>query len=561
MTKRKISLILALFFSLVCFRAFGAPKAYIHVTSNVTNGLVYLDGKLQGVTPITLEVTPSVNHTVRVSKAGYIDKDDTGWVAAGYTGNWYIALEPKPTTGTIVVKANVYGASVYLDGSYKGTTPYTINNVSPGSHTIRVSKTNYDDLYQKVYIIAGETETWEFKFIGATLRVDANVYGADVYVDSIYKGTTPLTLSDLEPGYRTIKVTKKHYSTAEKSMSLKANTTNTLTATIEKISGYLNVTTTPSYASVYCDGSAISKVSEEIDEGVHTIKARAFGYYDKSESVRITRNQTTNHSMTLEKAPFKITGFTRDNESFNPKNSKRLNKVTFTISVTAPETGRLSITDAGGNEMASWEGSFTTWDTDVEWDGMHSGSPVNEGVYTATITAGGYSQSCTVTVDHTIKNYAQRARSSGIFFDVGNLKGPFYDGFDLGMSTFIGGKHFYGGLAFDFLFADITDDAKDYADARDLVFWDIEFLLGLSFNWHRLRPYTHGGIGYYYCLAESKTRDEHDVSGLVLSWTTGMDIVFDHFYFGGYYKLRKFNGAGYTDSFGLSFGWAFDSYK
>jgi len=50
----------------------------------------------------------------------------------------------------------VAGASVYLDGSYKGTTGsdgrLIINNVSEGSHTVRVSKSGYYDKSQTVAV-------------------------------------------------------------------------------------------------------------------------------------------------------------------------------------------------------------------------------------------------------------------------------------------------------------------------------------------------------------------------------------------------------------------------
>lgn len=560
--KKRIALCFVMFLSLFLLHPlFAANTGYFRVTSNVNSALVYVDGKLVGVTPTTVEVSSGNTHTVRLSKAGYYDDVHSNcWVSSGYTLNIYGSLEAIPTTGTVIVKANVYGASVYMDGSYKGTTPCTINNVSPGSHRIRVTKFNYDDQEASIYVTAGGTNTVTASFVGATLYVYANVSNASVYLDGSYKGTTPLTINDVEPGYHTVKVTKTHYSNWEtQSERLYANRSYTCDASLEKISGYLNVSTTPSSASVYCDGSSISKYNEEIDEGYHTIKARAFGYYDKSESVTIVRNQTTYHSMTLDACPFKITSFNVDKPSFNPSNSKRLNSVTFKISVTAPEEGNLVIMNAGGKTVATWKGNFTTWDTNVEWDGKVDGKPVDEGVYTAKITAGGYYATATVTVDKSIKNYSQRARSSGIFFDVGNIKGPFYDGFDIGVSTFFGGKHFYGGGAIDMLVTKTDDEYKTSKSADGFYFWDLEFMLGLSFNWHIIRPYTHFGLGYYNCTVDVDG-DVDDPSGLVLSWTTGADLVFDHFMIGARYKLRKFNGAGYTDSFGVTFGWAFDDH-
>ncbi|MBR4631108.1 MAG: PEGA domain-containing protein [Treponema sp.] len=558
--KKRIRLFCILICSLfIAPSAFAANVGYFNITSNVYGALIYIDGRLVGTTPYTATVTSSVTHSIKITKYGYYDYTNSAWIAAGHTMNIHAYMEALPTTGTVVVKANISGASVYLDGSYKGTTPLTINNVSPGNHYVRVSKNNYNDQTGSFYLSAGTTYTLTATFVGADVKVDANVYGAEVYLDSVYKGTTPLTLRDIEPGYHTIKVTKKHYSVYSKYEKFDANYEYTRYATLEKISGYLNLSTTPSSAIAFCDGSSISKYNEEIDEGSHLIKTRAFGYYDKSEYVTIRRNQTTYHSMTMDKCPFKITSFSVNHESFNPNNSKRLNSVTYKISVTAPEEGNLVIKDASGKTVATWKGNFTTWDTKVDWDGKIDGSPVDEGIYTATITAGGYSETVTVTVDKSIKNYAQRARSSGIFFDIGSVSGPFYKGTDIGISTFFGGKHIYGGLAIDALITHFEGDYKNSTKTDGFYFWDLEFMLGGSFNWHMLRPYTHFGLGYYNCTIDSDSKVDSP-SGLVLSWTVGADIVFDHFMIGGYYKLRKMDGCGYTDSFGVCFGWAFDTH-
>jgi PEGA domain len=49
------------------------------------------------------------------------------------------------------------GASIYLDGSNKGTTPKTISGVSTGSHTIKIIKSGYEDYNKQVTVTAEKT--------------------------------------------------------------------------------------------------------------------------------------------------------------------------------------------------------------------------------------------------------------------------------------------------------------------------------------------------------------------------------------------------------------------
>lgn len=46
-----------------------------------------------------------------------------------------------PQTGSIYFTSSPFGASVYVDGSYKGTTPTTVFDQTTGSHTIKISQT------------------------------------------------------------------------------------------------------------------------------------------------------------------------------------------------------------------------------------------------------------------------------------------------------------------------------------------------------------------------------------------------------------------------------------
>lgn len=62
-------------------------------------------------------------------------------------------------TGYISVSSAPSGASIYLDGVYKGDTPKTISDVSTGYHTIELSKEGYQIWSTSVYVSPGDTET------------------------------------------------------------------------------------------------------------------------------------------------------------------------------------------------------------------------------------------------------------------------------------------------------------------------------------------------------------------------------------------------------------------
>ena len=59
--------------------------------------------------------------------------------------------------GSIEVESSPSGAKVYLDSTYKGTTPLTLDDVSLGSHKILISKTGFDEWSKLVTVKADST--------------------------------------------------------------------------------------------------------------------------------------------------------------------------------------------------------------------------------------------------------------------------------------------------------------------------------------------------------------------------------------------------------------------
>ena len=66
-------------------------------------------------------------------------------------------LSKKSEYGRISVFGRPYFAEVYLDGKYVGDLPCTVENVEPGLHELRVTRSEYEDWEKRVTIELGET--------------------------------------------------------------------------------------------------------------------------------------------------------------------------------------------------------------------------------------------------------------------------------------------------------------------------------------------------------------------------------------------------------------------
>ncbi|MHC1596387.1 MAG: PEGA domain-containing protein, partial [Candidatus Syntropharchaeales archaeon] len=164
---------------------------------------------------------------------------DGGYILAGYMCDdfWLIKVggDPTPTptpTGYIYVRSDPSGAYIYLDGVYAGTAPATISDASPGSHTIKLTKSGYADYTTTVYVLAGATESIDATLTQETgsISISSAPSGADIYLDGAYKGTTPATISDVSPGAHALKLEKYGYEEWLTSVHVTSGVTESITA-------------------------------------------------------------------------------------------------------------------------------------------------------------------------------------------------------------------------------------------------------------------------------------------------------------------------------------------
>jgi hypothetical protein len=68
---------------------------------------------------------------------------------------------PAQRTGSLVISSSPPASSVYIDGMYAGDTPTVQGSlekgVKTGPHTVRITKTGYDEYHENVYIFGDES--------------------------------------------------------------------------------------------------------------------------------------------------------------------------------------------------------------------------------------------------------------------------------------------------------------------------------------------------------------------------------------------------------------------
>jgi hypothetical protein len=147
--------------------------------------------------------------------------------------------------GNISVSSSPSGALVLLDNTITGaTTPATIESVTNGLHYVTLRLAGYQDYTQSVTVSDNATST-----VSATLTailttttteaitngsiyVESNPSNAAVFLNTVYQGKTPVTLSNITHGDYRVVVQKTGYQDWSNRISVSIGTRTDVYATL-----------------------------------------------------------------------------------------------------------------------------------------------------------------------------------------------------------------------------------------------------------------------------------------------------------------------------------------
>ncbi|MFA5394704.1 MAG: PEGA domain-containing protein [Methanogenium sp.] len=275
----------------------------IKISSTPSGAGVYVNGVFYGTTPHTVSNLPAGNNDLRITYSGYNDYRDTVRVVSGQTITTYATLQSQVTYGTLTVSSSPSNANIYLDGSYKGTTPRTIGGLSKGAHTLEITKPGYYEWSNTIQIHSNQvtyvtaTLATDSKTTTGSISVTSNPPYASVYIDGVYYGTTDPShariANDIAAGSHTVKVTLAGYQDSVSTVAVNSGQTSTVSANLAGGSqgkGTIDISSSPIGATVYLNNvnKGITPVTlTDQNPGSYTCTLQLPGYTTWSEVVEV----------------------------------------------------------------------------------------------------------------------------------------------------------------------------------------------------------------------------------------------------------------------------------
>ncbi len=265
-----------------------------------------LDGIYKGKTPLLAADIPVGKYKVIFSMEGY-DTREMELVVAGRTPQ-LCKMNMRSNLAVLHVQSKPSGAAVMLDGIYKGQTPWSIEDLVMGDHTLKLIKDGYRDYQDQIKVeqtgvfpVIVELEEW----LGI-LEVTSMPADARVMIGEEFKGRTPLQIKGLKDGKYIVTIEKPSYEKMAQTVEIKRLKENKLDFVLQKNTGALQLSIVPGEAIITVD-SEKKGVSDDtpftIDllPGTYDIEISKVGYRSQSLKTEIKLGKTSKQDVVLKR--------------------------------------------------------------------------------------------------------------------------------------------------------------------------------------------------------------------------------------------------------------------
>jgi hypothetical protein len=197
-----------------------------------------------------------------------------------------------------------------VNGENKGHAPATVTDLYQGTYTIKAELAGYQE-YSTTTTITGPLRSSVYCPLvpdnsGTGLYIMSTPDSANIYLDGVLKGKTPLMQRDLTAGTHTVLIRLSGYADWKSTVQAPTGGTKTVSATLVEtdndLNQGLNISSTPSGATIIFDGlekGTTPKTMNTIAAGIHILEIEYPGYNSWKSTIDVPETEIKEIAVSL----------------------------------------------------------------------------------------------------------------------------------------------------------------------------------------------------------------------------------------------------------------------
>lgn len=283
--------------------------SHIRIETDPPGAALTCDGEACPDSPHTLTGLRGGTYFITAGKAGYREARQVVTIQDGQRVTVRLPLEP--IRGLALVRSNPPGAEVTVNGAFRGRTPFFIPDLAHGSHRFVFNADGYlvRELDVRVEDPAPQWVETDLVQNAGRLVVRSEPAGAQVRVNGVERGRTPLELDGVPVGEPVLEILMPGYVTAREAVTLGVQETRELSVRLSPLPTQLNVVSIPEGARIYVDNEFRGVTPLELRDlaaGSRRVRAELRGFETLARTVELAANQPRTEEFRLAKNSGKL---------------------------------------------------------------------------------------------------------------------------------------------------------------------------------------------------------------------------------------------------------------
>lgn len=210
------------------------------------------------------------------------------------------------TFGSLHIATVPIGAVVFLDETNRGVTPVTIDSISKGVHSLRVTLQGYLSKEMKITLDKDSINFFDTLKPAAYLTVKAHPHNATIMVNGQPVGTDRIDSLEVPAGSVSIQVKAPGYDVHQSDLDLVRGELHECNVKLISSSATLEINSDPAGAGVFLNGEHSGRTpfaDSSLEPGAYRIQLKLENHVSVFETVALSNGQKVKREYVIEPLP------------------------------------------------------------------------------------------------------------------------------------------------------------------------------------------------------------------------------------------------------------------